>query len=113
MKPIHKNLAAGEWAKLSLVEQLGNIGSDIHRALRWRQTDAEAYNQAISRAMELLDLTIQDNRWKPRLKELTRIREVLGDAMTGGTLYASSLETLDEYLMHFAVAARMLKLKNC
>lgn len=109
---IHQNLSAGAWEKMSLAEQLGNIGSDIHRALRWQQTDPGSYNQSVMRAMELLDLTIRDSRWKTRLKELTRIQEVLGDAITGGTLYASTLEKLDNYLTHFAVAARIKKFKT-
>ncbi len=107
---IHKNLAAGEWGKLSLAEQLGNIGSDIHRAIRWQDENAEFYNQAIFRAFELLDLTIQDGRWKTRLKELARVRETLGDALAGGILYASTLSKLDDYFAHFAVAARIKKI---
>lgn len=109
---IHKNLAAGEWGKLSLAEQLGNIGSDIHRAIRWQKENKEEYNSAIFRSFELLDLTIRDSRWKTRLKELVRVREVFGDAITGGMLYKSSLKNLDEYFTHFAVAARIQKLKN-
>jgi hypothetical protein len=35
----HKGLAADAWGYLSLAEQLGNIGSEISRAERWR--DAE------------------------------------------------------------------------
>lgn len=107
---IHKNLVAGKWENLTLAEQLGNIGSDIHRAIRWQQTDLTSHNQAIHRALELLDLTIQDARWKTRLKELIRTREVLGDAITGGKLYASSLQKLDDYFTHFAIAARIKKL---
>ncbi len=40
--------------------------------------------QAFDRAVELLDLTIADERWKGRRKELTRARELLCDAMFGG-----------------------------
>lgn len=104
---IHQNLSAGAWENLSLAEQLGNIGSDIHRAIRWQQIDPESYNQSVLRAMELLDLTIRDSRWKMRLKELMRVREVFGDAITGGTFYDSSLQKLDDYFTHFAIAARI------
>lgn len=31
---IHKELAAGRWFKLSLVEQLANVGMDIDRTIR-------------------------------------------------------------------------------
>jgi hypothetical protein len=32
----HKDLAAGRWKRLSFVEQMANIGSEVERALRWR-----------------------------------------------------------------------------
>ena len=33
MPPIHRELAAGRWQSLSLMEQLGNVGSDVHEQL--------------------------------------------------------------------------------
>ena len=62
--------------------------------------------KAFIRALELLDLTIGDDRWKGRRKELTRVRELLCDAMFGGSAYGSDLASLDRYFFHFAVAAR-------
>jgi len=35
-KVIHKKLAEGRWFQLSLCEQLGNIGSEVDRALHWK-----------------------------------------------------------------------------
>lgn len=103
----HKNLAAGKWKTLSLIEQMANIGSEISRALRWQNKDEKLFKNAIDRAFELLDLTIQDFRWHNRLKELVRVREVLVDAILGGREYNSSLEALNHYFFHFALAARM------
>jgi hypothetical protein len=31
----HRELAAGRWWELSIAEQLGNIGSEVSRAVRW------------------------------------------------------------------------------
>jgi hypothetical protein len=56
--------------------------------------------------VELLDLTIADERWKGRLKELTRARELLCDAMFGRTRYGSDVASLDRYFFHFSMAAR-------
>ena len=103
----HKNLAAGSWQKLSLMEQMGNIGSEISRALNWRDKDQIIYENAIDRALELLDLTIADPRWRARLKELTRVRELLVDAIFGGKEYKTSFEDLYRYFFHFALAARV------
>ncbi|MDO8574865.1 MAG: hypothetical protein Q7R61_01165 [bacterium] len=103
----HKNLAAGGWQKLSLVQQLGNIGGEISRALNWQDKDQESYENAIYRALELLDLTISDPRWKNRLKEIARARELLCDAALGGKEYKTSLNDLDRYFFNFALAARL------
>ena len=105
----HKNLAAGHWRELSLAEQLGNIGSEIHRAMMRQKTGGQDYSNAIDRALELLNLTIQDPRWKMRLKEITRAKELLGDAIYGGKEYGSTLENLDKYFFIFALAARIKK----
>lgn len=107
MTPIHKQLAAGQWHTLSLVEQLANVGSDVARAAQWYGKNPQRCEQAFDRALELLDLTIADDRWKGRRQELTRARELLCDAMLGGKLYGSDLASLDRYFFHFAMAARI------
>ena len=106
MAPFHEQLSAGRWHSLSLIEQLANVGSDVARAARWYGKDHQRCELAFYRALELLDLTIADERWKGRLKELTRARELLCDAMFGGTTYGSDLASLDRYFFHFAMAAR-------
>lgn len=105
----HKNLASGRWYELSLVEQMANIGSEISRAVSWRARDRALYEGALRRAYELLSLTIRDERWAGRRKELTRVREVLNDAVSGGYEYKTRLEDLDRYFFEFALAARALK----
>ncbi len=107
MAPIHKHLASGRWHSLSLTEQLANVGSEVARAGRWFDRDRDRCEQAFVRALELLDLTIADPRWKGRRKELTRARELLCDTMYGGKLYGSDWASLDRYFFHFAVAARL------
>jgi hypothetical protein len=102
----HASLAAGRWHRLSLAEQLANIGSDVARAHRWQDKDPQLCEQAFVRALELLDLTIGDARWKGRRKELTRVRELLCDAMLAGKEYGSDLAGLDRYFYPYAVAAR-------
>lgn len=100
----HQTLAAGRWQKFSLAKQLGNIGSEVSRASR-AKNDPNRFWSAITRAFELLDLTINDPRWRGRLKELLRVREVLGDAVLGGKEYGTKLEDLDRYFYYFAYAA--------
>ena len=105
----HKTLAQGGWQKLSLIEQMGNIGSEVGRAANWQNKDEKLFWGAIERAFELLDLTIADIRWRKRLKEIVRVREFLGDAIFGGKEYGSTFKDLERYFFQFALAARINK----
>lgn len=108
---IHTGLASGRWQQLSICEQLGNIGSDIARALRAReQGSKEREDAALDRALELFDLTISDPKnHGPRLRELCRAREVVCDFFFGENEYGSTPDSLDRYFLTFALAARLDK----
>ena len=108
-KFIHKALAAGGWQRISLAEQMGNIGSDVTRAARFENQDKQLFWGAVSRALELFDLTLEDPRWKGRRREIGRAREVFCDAVYGGKLYKSSLKDLTRYFDQFALAAALKK----
>ncbi len=102
----HRELAAGRWAALSLAAQLANVGAEVGRMLRWRGRDDRLSEGAFERALELLDLTLADPRWRGRLREIGRVRELLCDAAGGGREYGATLEELDRYFLAFAVAER-------
>ena len=101
----HQVLAEGKWFTLSLSEQLGNIGSEVHRAIRARG-DEKRFEGAVTRGLELFALTLSDTRWRSRLKELARAKELFCDAILGGSEYGTSLEDLDKYFYFFAFASR-------
>ncbi|PJE59608.1 MAG: hypothetical protein COU85_02785 [Candidatus Portnoybacteria bacterium CG10_big_fil_rev_8_21_14_0_10_44_7] len=105
-KILHQKLAAGGWAHLSLTEQLANIGSEVGRTERWRTKDEKTFWGAAERALELFDLTLSDPRWRKRLREINRAREVFADALWGGRIYHTSLLDLDKYFLQFALLAR-------
>jgi hypothetical protein len=102
----HRDLAAGGWGRLSLAEQLGNVGTEVGRMRRWQGRDERLAAGAFERALELLDLVLADPRWRGRLREIARARELLCDAATGGREHWATLEDLDRYFLAFAVAAR-------
>ena len=104
--PRHVGLAAGRWHQLSLAEQLANVGAEVGRMRRRQATAAPAASGAFERALELLDLTLADPRWRGRRKEIARAREMLCDAAFGGREYGTTLEDLDRYFLAFAVLAR-------
>lgn len=99
-----------KWFKLSLSEQMANIGSEVIRAVRWYQKDEkEHWERAVERALELFDLTLSDKRWKNRTKEIARMRETICDFFYCGNQYCSNLLSLDNYFLHFALAVQLHK----
>ncbi len=108
MTTYHPDLAAGRWFTFSLAAQLGNVGSEYERALRWKkQGDNDRFEHAFARMLELLDLTIADPRWKNhRLKELTRLREVICDELYNETLELIHPSDLRSYFLYFGILAR-------
>jgi hypothetical protein len=103
----HRDLAAGRWFTFSLIQQMANVGSEVERAISWRERGNPDYSRrAVERALELLDLTIADARHRRRLRELTRVREVLADYFFADNQYGSSDKLWRNYFFAFAYAAR-------
>ncbi|MBI2446527.1 MAG: hypothetical protein HYV51_01760 [Parcubacteria group bacterium] len=108
MTNFERNFDDKKWFQLSLSEQMANIGSEVARAIRWHNSGEEEHKEkALERALELFDLTLSDKRWKNRAKEIARMREVICDFFYGGNEYLSSLSSIDNYFLHFALAARL------
>ena len=80
---LHKNLAQGRWFEMSFVEQFGNIGSEVGRAAKWQEKGGDVFWGAVSRALELIDLTLIDKRWIKRRVEISRVKEIFVDAVLG------------------------------
>ena len=106
----HQDLAAGRWSRLTFLEQMANIGSEVERALSWRARNHTAYAQrAFERAIELIDLTLENVSSPARLRELARVREVLVDFFFGTNQYGSTEVSWRTYFSHFTYAARRLR----
>ncbi len=102
----HQQLANGRWVQFSLMEQLAHVGSEVDRAAHWiKKGDTISSHRSIDRALELIDLTLDDQRWNKRRKEIVRAREVLCDHFYGDNEYQSSTESLQRYFFSFAMAA--------
>ena len=100
----HAELASGRWKTFTLCEQLANVGSEVFRALSW-QHDPVICKAAFYRALELMDLTIQNATGFYRLRELARIRELLTDYFTNVNEYQTSSEYWKTLFMQFTTAA--------
>ena len=110
---IHKDLfESGRWFKLSLMEQLANIGSDVGRALQWRaKDDLETSKQAFYRALELIDFTVIDPKNKGHLREVLRMREFLADYFVGSNQYGFTDDAWQQYFYYFGYLAALQRYK--
>ncbi len=103
----HESFAAGRWNQLSFLDQMANIGSEVERALNWRAKNNVVYSQkAFERALELVDLTLENTKSYSRVKELARVREIWVDYFSGTNLYQSTESSWRKYFYHFNFAAR-------
>lgn len=112
MRFVHKQMAEGGWARFTFHEQMANIGSDVIRAIRWREKGRQDYASAASdRALELLWLTIDDprNHKRGRLRELCRLYECLADYLYCDNEYSTDPEKLQNYFLAFNYAAQLAK----
>lgn len=105
----HRELAAGKWKSLSFLEQMANIGSEVERALNWKAKQNYDYSRkAFERALELIDLTLDNVNSPTRLKELARVREAIVDFFAGQNQYKSTDVSWRKYFLAFTYAARRL-----
>lgn len=103
----HKNLARGKWEQMPLCDQMANIGSEVNRALNWQKKGKIDFSQkAASRALELLDLSLDSLKTFSRIKEFTRLREAIVDYFYGSNQFSSSEFLWRKYFTHFNYAAR-------
>ena len=102
----HKK-AATDWGTHSISYQIGNIGSEVSRALK-NQEKPKRFQGAFNRALELFDLTIEDlsKKQQPtRLREICRAREEFCDYFYGNNLKTQP-EKMLKYYDQFAMLSR-------
>lgn len=105
---MHKEAAAGRWLKFTLLEQLANIGTDLERAIKWKNKgNFEDSQNAFERALELWDLTIADPKNKGRLREIVRARELFIDFFLFSNEYKFTDTWWHNYFFEFAYAAAL------
>lgn len=93
------------WARMDMFNQMGNIGSEVGRALAAkRQGKEDRMQAAFARGLDLIDLTAElwAKEKSPRLRELLVAREQFARSVATDEID----NTLEDYFMQFAVAAR-------
>src|SRR2546426_10790866 len=99
----HAALATGRWSTLTLAEQLANVGSEVERTITaWEADRSDRFDRALTRALELFDLTARDDRWRwPRRREILRAREEFRRLFFYGDVGPRPARTLREQFLHF------------
>ncbi|MBU1127749.1 MAG: hypothetical protein KKG95_03955 [Candidatus Omnitrophica bacterium] len=107
MKTQHKDLAMGRWARMSICEQMTNIGGEVSRALNWQKKGNPDFSRkAAERALELIDLSLDSIKLFSRIRELARLREAVVDYFWGSNQFSSSEKLWRKYFGHFNYALR-------
>ena len=103
------------WAQLSFYEQMGNIGSEVGRAIIAHRNGNEVREtRAIDRAIDLFSASVEvlaGTEYAYRLKEVLRARNEFLRLFFDGT-FEDDADNIDRYFTYFAVAARVQHAEN-
>jgi len=103
------------WAKMTIIEQMGNIGSEVGRAIiAHRDGNKAREDRAIDRAIDLFSATIEalaGTEYSFRLREVLRARDEFLRLFFDGT-FDSDSDIIERYFLDFAFAARFAHMKS-
>lgn len=127
----HRSLADGGWTKMSFALQMGNLGSEVSRSLKWYGKNEKRFRVSFERALELFDLTIEaacqsdsenaTDQGNPsgqtaatqnepsrsaKLKEVCRAREEFCDYFLGDNSWGTDPVKMQRYYDQFAILGR-------
>lgn len=86
------------WFAMPISVQLLNVGSEIHRAIRWKKKgDEQKKINFCIKAIEFLELMKTDPKNQYRKGELDCCIDELRDYFMGGNLYNTTEEQLIKY----------------
>ncbi len=110
---IHSDEARRDWKNHTITYQMGNIGSEVSRSLKWTAKGNEKRaNAAIDRALELFDFTIEANRNNhARLSEVLVAREEFCDYFFGNNSWQTDPEKMQRYYDGFVMMEQLAKPK--
>ena len=102
---IHSDAARKDWQMRPITYQMGNIGSEVSRSLKWTaKGNTSRAAKAIDRALELFDFTIEaniDNH--ARLTEVLKARDEFCDYFFGGNTYHTDPIVMQKYYDGFVI----------
>ena len=96
------------WSQMGILEQMGNIGSEVGRAINaQRRGKPERAQGAIDRAVDLFNATVEVlvRQRSHRVREVLRARDEFLRLFYDGT-FDEDADALQRYFDAFAVASR-------
>ena len=106
---IHGENLRKEWANFPITYQMGNIGSEVSRSLKWTEKGNKVRAaKAIDRALELFDFTISANiKNHARLTEILKAREEFCDYFFGGNSWHTDPAKMQKYYDDFVIMSQI------
>lgn len=102
----HQALADGGWKAMPFALQMGNLGSEVSRSIKWADKNEKRFRVSFDRALELFDMTIDAVVSEPgKLKEVCRAREEFCDYFMGNSWHTDAVKMM-RYYDQFALLAR-------
>lgn len=87
-----------KWYNMRIEDQISNIGSEVHRAIKWdNQGNHERACNFCNKAKELLQLSMEDPKNRHRRGELFNAICELDDRFLGDNSFHTSDEVLIRY----------------
>lgn len=104
MKTLTKEERRQRWFAMGVGEQISNIGSEVNRAIRYKNKKEEDKKvRFYEKAVELLELTCDDSKNEHRCGELQAAIEELTDYFIGENVYNTTDAMLMKYYDAFLV----------
>ena len=86
------------WFSMPVTEQISNIGSEVSRAIRWKNAgDYQKARNFCNKAIEFWMMTQEDPKNRHRVGEFNCAVEELRDYFLGDNIYQTTEETLTRY----------------
>lgn len=106
---IHSPEARKDWLTRPITYQMGNIGSEVSRALKWTaKGNQPRADKAIDRALELFDFTIEANLAShARLTEILKAREEFCDYFFDNNSWHTDPTKMQKYYDGFVMIDRL------
>jgi hypothetical protein len=103
----HTGLTIEKWGSFPFLTRLANIGSEVYRAISWREKQRSDYAElAFNRSLELFDATKSTTLNAAQLKEICRLRELWADYFAGDNKFASDKKFFNDYFNFITVRSK-------